>query len=180
MMHGSKLASWLNGDSQALIVDNKSLSELTTVLFDEVQPSDWILLEGDLGAGKTTFVSSLLSHFSKGSVFTSPTFSLLNVHEFPSASIIKRACHLDLYRIRSDEELIHIGLELQVNEASLVLIEWSENVSPDGWSSFFNVTYCRRPKRIIRISIEHLEQPSIRRYTFDWLRYDELVGQIHS
>ena len=128
--------------------------------------------------GKTTFVSALLGEFSADSVFTSPTFSLLNVHDFSqSASGLKRACHLDLYRIRHDEELVHLGLELQVNEAALVLIEWPENVSSVGWLEFFRTTRCRRPNRLIKVGIEYLEYAEKRRYTLACQSFLEFVGQ---
>ena len=74
------LSSWCSGHSQSVEINESSVFELTSIFSSEIRPSDWILLDGDLGAGKTTFVSTLLNHFAKGSVFTSPTFSLLNVH----------------------------------------------------------------------------------------------------
>lgn len=170
------LNSWSAGKAETHDLSEQSLESLAQAVAATLQPSDWILLEGDLGAGKTTFVRHLLRQFCPETQATSPTFSLLNVLELGDSSNIKQACHLDLYRIRHDEELIHLGLELHVKESSLVLIEWSENVSPEGWTSFFDTTHCRRPRRIGKVRIDHLGETSLRRYTFSWIRLDEFLG----
>lgn len=173
-----QLSDWLEGRSQNIVLPEKSVTKLASLIANAVMPSDWILLEGDLGAGKTTFVSALLAQFSDSKFFTSPTFSILNVHELSSTSTqLTRACHLDLYRLRSDEELIHLGLELQINDTCLTLIEWAENIQPEGWGSFFEVTHCRRPRRIMKVGIEHLERTDERRYALGWLDFEAFVGR---
>ncbi len=85
-----------------------------------VKPGDTILLEGELGAGKT----SLVQGFSKGlgidSVVTSPTFSLCNIHSKPGLELH----HYDLYRIEDEERLLAIGFEESLESEAIVLIEW--------------------------------------------------------
>lgn len=174
------LNSWSSGKVETHELSEQSLETLTRAFAAALQPSDWLLLEGDLGAGKTTFVNHLLHQFCPSVEATSPTFSILNVLELGDSSNIKQACHLDLYRLRHDEELIHLGLELHVNNSSLVLVEWSENVSPHGWMSFFNTTQCRRPRRIGKVSIDSIEQTSLRRYTFSWIRMEDFLGSAGS
>ena len=70
-----------------------------------LQPGDIVLLNGDLGAGKTYFVKSVCSQFGITSV-SSPTFSIVN--EYHNG---RRITHFDFYRIKKVEELYDIGIE---------------------------------------------------------------------
>lgn len=83
-------------------------------------------LRGDLGAGKTTFVKELLKSMGVKENVISPTY--LYEQEYVIANEvngIKTIRHLDLYRIKGDEDLGALGLDLGVGD--LVLIEWIEN-----------------------------------------------------
>ena len=79
-----------------------------------------ILLQGDLGAGKTTFVQYLCKHLGYQNRATSPTFSLLNVYE----SVIP-IYHFDLYRLKSEAELEEIGFFEAINSSNIVCVEWA-------------------------------------------------------
>lgn len=89
----------------------------------ELQPPQWILLVGDLGAGKTTFTKGLIEGLGTASAdeVLSPTFSLIHEYEGPP-----KVYHIDLYRLDKVPELETLGLDDIWDEPVIVLIEWGE------------------------------------------------------
>lgn len=85
-----------------------------------------LFLEGDLGAGKTTFVQGLVAALGYEEAVRSPTFALM--HQYPvEHGNIKRIVHLDLYRLNDRSELRPFGLEEFLGDpATVVLVEWPE------------------------------------------------------
>ena len=82
-----------------------------------------VLLEGDLGMGKTTFVKELLSSWGySSSKVQSPTFLKLLEHRVPGHGL---CLHLDCYRIEDSDEFIKLGLEAYL-EADYWFVEWPE------------------------------------------------------
>ncbi|WP_033397840.1 tRNA (adenosine(37)-N6)-threonylcarbamoyltransferase complex ATPase subunit type 1 TsaE [Desulfobacter curvatus] len=79
-------------------------------------------LTGDLGCGKTCFVQGLAGGLGveDGYYITSPTFTIMN--EYPAGTM--RLCHLDLYRLSDPDELDYIGIEDQVGQNSVTVVEW--------------------------------------------------------
>jgi tRNA threonylcarbamoyladenosine biosynthesis protein TsaE len=109
------VTSALEADTAALV---KRLLPLIT-------PGTCVVLNGELGAGKTFFVKCLAAEFGVPRV-SSPTFALVNVYEAAS-----KLYHFDFYRIRSADELFDIGLfEMLNDENGIVLIEWA-NLFPE-------------------------------------------------
>jgi len=87
-----------------------------------VEGGDAIALIGDLGAGKTTFVSGLVEALGGGTA-ASPTFSLVN--EYPGGRLV--IWHVDLYRIEREAELIELGLDDVLGERrGICLVEWAD------------------------------------------------------
>ena len=91
-----------------------------------LRPPRVILLHGDLGSGKTTFVQSVVKYLGGRDVVTSPTFTLLNTYEakFP-------IYHFDMYRLSSMEEALAVGFEEYFDKNRLdgvCFVEWAENV----------------------------------------------------
>lgn len=82
-----------------------------------------IWLQGELGAGKTTFARALLQAMGVDERVKSPTYSLVESYPLRAGN---SAWHLDLYRIAAAEELDYLGLETLRESGALVLVEWPE------------------------------------------------------
>lgn len=83
---------------------------------------DFIALFGGLGAGKTTFVRGLADALGICSV-SSPTFNIVKRYD---AKL--KLDHFDCYRLDSYEDLMNIGFDDYLNDESVIVMEWSENV----------------------------------------------------
>lgn len=83
-------------------------------------------LQGDLGAGKTTFVQGFLKGLGLKKRVTSPTFVLMRRHKLPGQHV-KNVFHIDAYRLKKPEHLMPLELDVIMNEPhNVVLIEWPE------------------------------------------------------
>ena len=91
---------------------------------DTTLPS-FIALYGDLGVGKTAFVRGFTKLFSPSALVRSPTFALVN--EYPSKES-RRVFHFDMYRITDEDDLYSIGYYDYLDDGSICLVEWSENI----------------------------------------------------
>ena len=83
---------------------------------------DVILLSGDLGAGKTTFVKGLAKGLNIGDEVTSPTYAYLNVYG-------DKLYHYDCYRLSCGEDAEALGLTDYFYGDNICVIEWSENIA---------------------------------------------------
>lgn len=95
-------------------------------LATEIKPSTVLALQGELGAGKTTFTQQLLKALGVQDSITSPTFSLINQYSTQQDQLIY---HLDLYRLKNKNELKQLGLEELLTPSHVVIIEWPELAS---------------------------------------------------
>jgi tRNA threonylcarbamoyladenosine biosynthesis protein TsaE len=80
--------------------------------------------DGEMGAGKTTFIKAICKHLGITDLVSSPTFSLVNEYETPSGLLY----HFDFYRIKDITEAYDIGYEDYFYSGSLCLIEWPEKI----------------------------------------------------
>ena len=83
-----------------------------------------VAFTGDLGAGKTAFVSGMARGLGVEERVTSPTFTIVNEYEGGRLPLF----HIDMYRLGSAEELFHIGWEVYLARNGICAVEWSENV----------------------------------------------------
>ena len=90
-----------------------------------------VCLNGNLGAGKTTFMKGVAEYFgiNKDEII-SPTFIIANkLNTNNSSSIINNIIHIDAYRIEDADNMLETGiLEYFGDINSIVFIEWSENI----------------------------------------------------
>lgn len=110
----------------------------------ELQQGDLILLEGDLGAGKTTFVRGVVRGAGSSAHVASPTFQLVRVYSGPL-----QIAHVDLYRLEAGAELMDLGLE-ELLEQGAVLVEWGDRLETN-----LSVRWDGGPEGAL-LSIEHL------------------------
>lgn len=90
-----------------------------------LKSGDVVLLTGDLGAGKTTFVKAVAKELGFSGLVTSPTFTLLNEYnaKFP-------IYHFDMYRLKSATEAIESGLdEILRGSEGVCFVEWPQKVA---------------------------------------------------
>lgn len=85
-----------------------------------------ILFYGDLGAGKTTLIKTLVKRLGSADNVSSPTFSLINEYKTDAGASI---FHLDLYRLKDENEAYDIGIEELLETDSLKLIEWPQKIN---------------------------------------------------
>lgn len=86
-----------------------------------------LFLEGPLGSGKTTLVQGIAAGLGFAGRVNSPTFALLHAYPTPQGILL----HLDAYRAGSARELFDLGLEEQLEQARLGVIEWGETLYPE-------------------------------------------------
>ncbi|WP_127133191.1 tRNA (adenosine(37)-N6)-threonylcarbamoyltransferase complex ATPase subunit type 1 TsaE [Pseudoflavitalea rhizosphaerae] len=77
---------------------------------------------GPMGAGKTTFVHALCDVKEVTSTVGSPTFSIINEYAYPGGQLY----HIDLYRLKDEEEAIRAGVEDCLYSGNICLVEWPE------------------------------------------------------
>lgn len=85
-----------------------------------------LILQGDLGSGKTIFAKGIGELFNQN--LTSPTFTLMD-ERIIRKKPLKNLYHLDLYRLETEEEVLDLKLEEFLQPGNLVLIEWGEKLS---------------------------------------------------
>ena len=109
-----------------------------------------VAFTGDLGAGKTAFVSGMARALGVEERVTSPTFTIVNEYEGGRLPLF----HFDMYRLGSADELFHIGWEDYLARGGVCAVEWSENVAEaieDGAVRVFMVRGDGDDDRIITI-----------------------------
>ena len=128
MLAAATISSLICSDESDTISAGVELSESISKLI--TKKSVVVFLEGDLGAGKTTFTKGILKGLGYGELVKSPTFNLVEIHEIDECKIF----HFDLYRINEEIELEEIGLDEYLQERKAVCIfEWpkiAENLIP--------------------------------------------------
>jgi len=114
-----------------------SLDEINTIAANLIaqNPQKIILFNGEMGAGKTTFIKALVKKLGVNDATSSPTFSLVNEYVTADNQIIY---HFDMYRLKSENEAYDMGIDEYLYSGNWCFIEWAEkipNLIPEAHSS---------------------------------------------
>jgi tRNA threonylcarbamoyladenosine biosynthesis protein TsaE len=102
----------------------KDTEKLAAALARKLCPGMVLALNGDLGAGKTTFIKYLIRHSGNQEIVTSPTFVILNI--YPGR---QKFYHFDFYRLNSLADIESVGGEEFIPASDgVTLIEWAEKI----------------------------------------------------
>ena len=128
-----------------------------------LQPGDIICLQGDLGAGKTTFVQGIAQGWGSSDSVSSPTFILVNVYRRADSG---QLFHMDAYRLDSTPEAEELDLDTMLAQGPLI-VEWPERI--DGLV----------PGENLWINLEHVdEEEREMKFKSHGKRYDQLLEVI--
>lgn len=82
--------------------------------------------KGEMGVGKTTFISYLAKAMGVEDKVSSPTYGYINEYASP---VYGRMIHFDLYRLENEEEAYDIGIEEYIYDKNIVFLEWAEKIA---------------------------------------------------
>lgn len=122
----------------------KDTSKIANKFEKFLKGGEVVVLNGDLGAGKTTFTKALCKALKVKENVTSPTFTLMNI--YTSGRLV--LYHFDMYRLEDESEAQELGLNDFFYSNGVCMIEWAENIK--------NLL----PKKLITINIEKLGETS--------------------
>ena len=102
--------------------DINEISKVSKIIIDSIKQNNKVLFSGAIGSGKTTLIKSLIHDLGYNEHVLSPTFSVINEYILDYKIIY----HMDLYRIKKEDELYEIGFKEYLRSGNLCLIEWPE------------------------------------------------------
>jgi len=103
-----------------------NIKEIAKSCWDVIGTRSVIAFHGQMGTGKTTFIHALCDAKGVKDVVGSPTFSIINEYGFAENGREKKIYHIDLYRLKNEEEAINAGVEDCFYSDHICLVEWPE------------------------------------------------------
>ena len=106
----------------------EQLPQAVTQFIEAMDDRTVYAFRGEMGAGKTTFITELCRQLGVDDVANSPTFAIVN--EYRSDTTAELIYHFDFYRIEEIEEVFDLGYEEYFYSGDLCLVEWPEKIEP--------------------------------------------------
>ncbi|HMK27832.1 MAG TPA: tRNA (adenosine(37)-N6)-threonylcarbamoyltransferase complex ATPase subunit type 1 TsaE [Chitinophagaceae bacterium] len=113
------------------IISPDNINRVAKEFWKEINNNTVIAFHGPMGSGKTTFIHALCDVKAVKDVVGSPTFSIINEYEYVPISIgsegtKKVLFHIDLYRLKDEQEAMKAGVEDVLYSGHICLVEWPE------------------------------------------------------
>ena len=128
-------------NTEPIIYQLTELDVVSSELLNRFSDHSLFLLTGDLGAGKTTLVTAICNHLRIIDAVNSPTYSLVNVYMTEKGDEVY---HMDLYRLKDEEEALDIGVEDYLYSSNYTFIEWP------------GIIEHMLPEEVVRIHIQNI------------------------
>ena len=129
-----------NKDMEIFISNNREETQAFAKNYAKtLKAGDTVLLDGDMGAGKTVFAKGVADGLGIQEEVTSPTYAYMNDYD----GVL---FHYDCYRIESVEQAERLGLADYFDMGGICLVEWSQNIAP------------LLPKQVKRVQIKKLDE----------------------
>ena len=103
-----------------------TIKDAATLFWKNAGTATTFAIHGQMGAGKTTFIHALCDVKNVKDTVGSPTFSIINQYNYEEQGKEKTIFHIDLYRLRDEEEAIRAGVEDCFISRDICLVEWPE------------------------------------------------------
>jgi tRNA threonylcarbamoyladenosine biosynthesis protein TsaE len=107
-------------------VSFEGLNDFAAQFWEMAKDRKVFAFHGEMGAGKTTIIEALCRSKGVRDVMGSPTFSIINEYVYPENRQEKLIYHMDLYRLKDEQEIIQAGVEDCIYSNEICFIEWPE------------------------------------------------------
>lgn len=137
-MYNTRMAIFLSGSEKATISYAKEYAKT-------LRPGDVVLLEGEMGAGKTVFVKGIAKGLGIKDKILSPTYAYMNDYD-------GKLYHYDCYRLENGAQAEKLGLTDYFNGNGVCVIEWAENIAdvlPEGCKKVKIIKFSSANREII-------------------------------
>jgi tRNA threonylcarbamoyladenosine biosynthesis protein TsaE len=127
------------------------IDDMARVFWESFPDKKIYAFKGNMGSGKTSFIRALCAAKNVKEIVGSPTFSIINEYSFPGGIIY----HLDLYRLKDEEEAIRAGVEDCLYSGEICLVEWPDRapgIFPDDCFGVLLETINEHTRKIVTFS----------------------------
>ena len=115
-------------DNRGVLLFNEQNEEISaTAILKAFGPHKVFAFDGQMGAGKTTFIKKLCEEMGTHDVVNSPTFAIVNVYDVESP-YKGEVYHFDCYRLKNIREALDLGAEEYLYSGNYCFIEWPERI----------------------------------------------------
>ena len=116
-------------NSDIILLDEKNTQVSALDILKQTEPHRVLAFDGQMGAGKTTFIKKLCEQMGTTDIVNSPTFAIVNVYDVEQP-YKGEVYHFDCYRLKDIREAMDFGAEEYLYSGNYCFIEWPEKIAP--------------------------------------------------